>query len=557
MLHGLNILCRSDALYISRRCNFPDSAFKLALQRQSIWALVEVQRSSSLVKNAHCVENRRKIGMSRFGRSGSRTERSISIMQGTRHMTEICLIYARASESIVRKLHGILATTRAVWWDQDIHSGNYRTEIEKQLMHAKCVIPIWCKASRKNSNVLDEAKFAEHNGVPLLPVAIENVVPPLGFGNLHTVSLSSWDGNPDHPGITELLRNIDALLGRTSKSLPLPEAIDIGGRSLALPTFFRSVSSHETQLRPAEAVKALGLMKTDALLVSAYDMAHESDSDAIESELSVMQATGSVVLLDSGNYEASRKGDGLWTAEAFHRTLTATPYDIAFCFDQLEPPNDVDGAAETVIKACERDAKFSGKPILPIVHAPKDDTGRYGVDLLPAIIARVSKALKPSIIAVPERELGDGLIQRAQTVVQIRRGLDALGFYQPLHLLGTGNPLSIAVLAAAGANFFDGLEWCRTVADSGSGHLYHFQQYDFFAWQTAYSSSPFVQEAARSADVEYAGKVVFHNLDFFASWMHDVTQMVRSKRIDRFLSDKMPGGRSSLDQLEKAIPSIF
>lgn len=43
------------------------------------------------------------------------------------------------------------------------------------------------------------------------------------------------------------------------------------------------------------------------------------------------------------------------------------------------------------------------------------------------------------MIAVPERELGDGIVARARAVHEIRRSLDSLGFYQPLHLLGCGN----------------------------------------------------------------------------------------------------------------------
>ena len=147
---------------------------------------------------------------------------------------------------------------------------------------------------------------------------------------------------------------------------------------------------------------------------------------------------------------------------------------------------------------------------------------------------------------------------RARNVYRIRRELDTLGFYQPLHLLGTGNPLSIAVYTSVGADCFDGLEWCRTVADHDKGRLYHFQQYDFFAWQSEqYAVSAIVREAVRSSKVEFSGKVVFHNLEFFASWMKELREHVSSNKVDRFLSDKLPGGTRDMKLLETTVPEVF
>ena len=70
---------------------------------------------------------------------------------------------------------------------------------------------------------------------------------------------------------------------------------------------------------------------------------------------------------------------------------------------------------------------------------------------------------------------------------KIREALNELYFYQPVHVLGTGNPASIALLAAAGADTFDGLEWSRYVADGETKNLHHFQHYDLFKWQDAFA----------------------------------------------------------------------
>ena len=59
-------------------------------------------------------------------------------------MADICIVYAHQSKSVVAKLYAILSKRYEVWWDEGIHSGPYREEIERHLTMAKCVIPVWC-----------------------------------------------------------------------------------------------------------------------------------------------------------------------------------------------------------------------------------------------------------------------------------------------------------------------------------------------------------------------------------------------------------------------------
>jgi len=463
-------------------------------------------------------------------------------------MAEICISYARRSKPTVQKLYSLLCKNYEVWWDEQIHIGSYRVEIEHQLEQGKCVIPVWCQSSRGSDQVIDEVKFAQRRGKPLIPVRIEDVEPPLGFGSLQTVDLLGWTGDSAHPGIVELLRNIKKLL-RPS------ETLTIRGRSLESPTFFRSVSSFETQLCPLSAIKALKIFGSDPILVSAYDVIKDPDAEQIRKELEDYRAGGGTVLLDSGNYEAYRKQDKNWDAEQLGEALAKTPHDLAFSFDELEPPSDGDGVVRGVLEAVKRDSRI--RPVLPIVHVPRPGSGTVDVKLVAEVMKRVALELRPLLIAIPERELGSGLLERARVVRIIRKALNEVGFYQAIHLLGTGNPLSIAVLAAAGADCFDGLEWCRTVADHQTGQLYHFHQFDFFSWQSKEAVSPIVREAVSSDHVEFSAKVIFHNLEFFNTWMSELQSHVRNKKIDRFLVEKLPPQSGARRLLEKALPEVF
>jgi len=468
-------------------------------------------------------------------------------------VADICLIYARVSEPLVRSLYAILSQRYSVWWDQHISAGNYREEIERQLSMAKCVIPIWSRASRTNDNVLDEANYAKGHHVPLLPVRIEHVEFPLGFGGLHTVDLIGWSGDPADGRIQDLFRNIEKTI------LARPEALSFGDKRLNLPFFFRSVSSYETALRPAAAIHALRLFRSEALLVSAYDVIRENEEQRKQmiADLDSCRSAGAIVLLDSGNYEASRKQDKTWDSAQFHEALRATPHDAAFSFDNPNPPSDIDGIVADVLESFADDIGHTKTPILPIIHVPPETSAEAVSEMISRVMKRICRELRPVAVAIPERELGDGILARARSVHAIRAALNELGFYQPLHLLGTGNPLTIAVLAAVGADLFDGLEWCRTVADSETGHLFHVQQYDLFSWQDELALSPIAQQAVASEGITYSGKIAFHNLEFLSTWMSELREHLISGKIDRFLAVKLPGGTKAMQLLEQAVPEVF
>jgi serine/threonine-protein kinase len=89
----------------------------------------------------------------------------------------------------------------SVWWDEQIGTGDvWREKIERELDDAGCVIVVWSKHSvgREGAFVREEASRAQHRGV-YLPVLIDSVSPPLGFGEMQATSLVGWKGNSsDH-----------------------------------------------------------------------------------------------------------------------------------------------------------------------------------------------------------------------------------------------------------------------------------------------------------------------------------------------------------------------
>jgi serine/threonine-protein kinase len=112
-----------------------------------------------------------------------------------------------------------------VWWDTQIAAGSeWRRDIEEQLDQAKCVIVVWSKRSVGPDGrfVRDEANRAQRRGT-YLPIRIDDVEPPLGFGELHAISIQGWKGSRTDARYRNLIQAVRAVVaGKPPHITPEP-----------------------------------------------------------------------------------------------------------------------------------------------------------------------------------------------------------------------------------------------------------------------------------------------------------------------------------------------
>jgi tetratricopeptide (TPR) repeat protein len=130
-------------------------------------------------------------------------------------LTQLFISYARENRDIAERVAQALATLGIdVWWDRDLPGGSEFAEvIEQRLGEAHVVIVLWSDPSTRSSFVRDESMRALEAG-KLLPVRIEAVVPPLGFGQIHALDLLDWDGAPDDPAFIDVANEVRKRLGQ-------------------------------------------------------------------------------------------------------------------------------------------------------------------------------------------------------------------------------------------------------------------------------------------------------------------------------------------------------
>ena len=467
-------------------------------------------------------------------------------------MAEICVIYLSEDEAVVGHLVTLLQQSWDVWCARDIAHGDWEETVRAEIGKSVAVVSLLSQhAKGKRKKIIkDEMQYADDMERPIFPFLIGPADIPFGFGGINRTEAHGWEGSENHPGYLQLKDKISATIGDGRNSIngiARPQELTVRGKVLRLPAFIFSLSSHETQVSPKEGAPLLHYLESGATLVSAYDARKYENDRTFNSSIKKLRKSTAVLFLDSGNYEAIRKDDLYsekekplgWKKEHYWEVVARLSPDLAFSFDTIYRRGEPDRIAARIaasFRADDRALREKDFPLSPIIHLPGKCDRTQVSEYAARIVSGVAGELDPLMLAIPERELGDGLLERAKTVRDIRKALNALGKYYPLHLLGTGNPLSMIALATAGADSFDGLEWCRTVADYEKGFLFHFQQFDFFSQTLLHQiQDSRIRHLIENQEATYSAKTLGFNVDFFKDWMRTMQNMIHSGQTETLL----------------------
>jgi tetratricopeptide (TPR) repeat protein len=128
-------------------------------------------------------------------------------------MADVFISYASEDRNRVRPLAEALQERGFnVWWDRSLAAGqDYTAIIEKELNAAKAVIVVWTQSSTASTFVRDEAGRARDEG-RLVPVTLDAVQLPLGFGAFQAEDFTRWNGGANAPQMQLLVEVLNAKL---------------------------------------------------------------------------------------------------------------------------------------------------------------------------------------------------------------------------------------------------------------------------------------------------------------------------------------------------------
>lgn len=143
-------------------------------------------------------------------------------------MSDVFVSYKAEDRPRVEPLVDALeAEGLSVWWDARVSGGEaWRESIAKELEAAGCVIVVWSKRSTAPEGrfVRDEANRALRRGT-YLPITIDRVEPPLGFGETQALELRGWKGDAADQRYGAIRDCVYSVLGREKPARPSHHAV--------------------------------------------------------------------------------------------------------------------------------------------------------------------------------------------------------------------------------------------------------------------------------------------------------------------------------------------
>jgi hypothetical protein len=139
-------------------------------------------------------------------------------------MSHVFLSYAREDlEAAKRLARALEAHGLAVWWDRTIPPGKtFDQVIEEALADAEKVVVLWSARSVTSNWVRAEADEALERGI-LVPVLIEDVLPPFSSRRIEAAELQRWTGDPNDPELQNLIAALRGTGVIKVKPPPMPD----------------------------------------------------------------------------------------------------------------------------------------------------------------------------------------------------------------------------------------------------------------------------------------------------------------------------------------------
>lgn len=197
-------------------------------------------------------------------------------------MADIFISYANEDEDRIRPLvQALEAKGWSVFWDHRIPAGQtWRSYIGNALNTSRCVIVTWSQHSLASHWVAEEADVGKARNV-LVPVLIEEVLPPMGFRSIQAADLTEWDGDEDAAQFNQLVSDLQALLdGPSSRSAGEPIPTD----------YHPSPPVKARKKRNTKKVLAYSLLSIAAVALIGYFIIQRSDNNKVRKVTTTTEA---------------------------------------------------------------------------------------------------------------------------------------------------------------------------------------------------------------------------------------------------------------------------
>src|SRR5215510_11600782 len=210
-------------------------------------------------------------------------------------MSDIFISYSSEDEDRIRPLVNALEKTGwSVFWARNIPAGKtWRQVIGSEILGCRSLVVVWTKSSVTSEWVLEEAEIGKSKR-NLVPVLLDEVEPPFGFGNIQAANLVDWNGDASSPIFSHLIAAIRRLEAEAQHQAAPTMAYDvfISFKNLdekGVPTRDAALANEVYNFLTSKGLSAfISTVTLESLGVSNYKKAIDEALDAA----SIMVAVG-------------------------------------------------------------------------------------------------------------------------------------------------------------------------------------------------------------------------------------------------------------------------
>jgi queuine/archaeosine tRNA-ribosyltransferase len=311
----------------------------------------------------------------------------------------------------------------------------------------------------------------------------------------------------------------------TSEQLARVLKLSKGKKVLSTPTYFPAISGSRIN-HPFELLLATILKSSyPRVLISAYDFSKITGKtlDKRIGEMSNYYRNGGFVFLDSGLFESYWNKDETWSFEDYKKYVKKIDSDLYSAHDQLAGPGLPSSKLFklTLSKISKSMSLDRNSHCVPIAH------GSEPRELIQNALNVSEKFPKDTqIIAVAERDCGRTMAERAITILKLVKAIRKKNDSRALHILGCGNPISLALYSYCGADTFDSLDWSSIVVERNELRIGDFSQLELMNCNCA-ACSKGIRNPIQ--------KTLLHNLLFYQDFGLKLQDMIRRNTLKDFV----------------------
>jgi hypothetical protein len=129
-------------------------------------------------------------------------------------MSDIFVSYdAEDRDRVLPLVQALESTGWTIFWDRTIPAGTaWRQRMDAEIKTCRSVLVVWTEKSVNSEWVIEEAEIGKRRHI-LVPVLLDEIEPPFGFGMIQAANLIAWNGSIADPSFDRLVSDIAAILG--------------------------------------------------------------------------------------------------------------------------------------------------------------------------------------------------------------------------------------------------------------------------------------------------------------------------------------------------------